>query len=165
GSLSRAEPHIDPIPPAINLVVFVLQPLSRAISKKAKSEESTRPKFKFLELKSFESLIATLNEYFQFSKLCAAADHLALLVEIVDQLGDPPFGRFHRYDTSTAPFHCRFDPFFQGLAHWSKRLGLDLHATHRMGSTILISSFLCYFSFLCSFLLTSVHAFPPTPNT
>ncbi|WMV29364.1 hypothetical protein MTR67_022749, partial [Solanum verrucosum] len=30
-----------------------------------------------------------------FSKICAAADHSTSLVEIVDQLGNPPFGRFH----------------------------------------------------------------------
>ncbi|WMV32721.1 hypothetical protein MTR67_026106, partial [Solanum verrucosum] len=27
--------------------------------------------------------------------ICAAADHSAPLVDIADQLGDPPFGRFH----------------------------------------------------------------------
>ncbi|KAG5610348.1 hypothetical protein H5410_021629 [Solanum commersonii] len=62
-------------------------------------------------------------------------NHSASLVEIANQLGDPPFGRFHRYlalsfsiycfaellgDTLTAPFHHRFDPFFQGLTHWNK---------------------------------------------
>ncbi|WMV58500.1 hypothetical protein MTR67_051885, partial [Solanum verrucosum] len=29
--------------------------------------------------------------------ICAAADHSASLVEIVDQLDDPPFGRFHHH--------------------------------------------------------------------
>ncbi|KAG5610010.1 hypothetical protein H5410_021291 [Solanum commersonii] len=32
----------------------------------------------------------------RFQKICVAADHLTLLVEIADQLGDPPFDRFHR---------------------------------------------------------------------
>ncbi|WMV46649.1 hypothetical protein MTR67_040034, partial [Solanum verrucosum] len=28
--------------------------------------------------------------------ICAATDHSGSLVEIADQLGNPPFGRFHR---------------------------------------------------------------------
>ncbi|KAG5610550.1 hypothetical protein H5410_021831 [Solanum commersonii] len=78
------------------------------VSKQVKSEESTRSKSKFLELKPFESSSSskpspnlelkttTLNEYLQFSNICAATNYLVSLVEISDQLGDPPFGRFHR---------------------------------------------------------------------
>ncbi|KAG5580255.1 hypothetical protein H5410_050882 [Solanum commersonii] len=53
---------------------------NQLVSKQAKSEEYIRPKTKFLELKPFES----------------STNHSASLVKIVDQLGDPPFGRFHR---------------------------------------------------------------------
>uniref|UniRef100_M1D9I8 Uncharacterized protein n=1 Tax=Solanum tuberosum TaxID=4113 RepID=M1D9I8_SOLTU len=76
------------------------------------------------------------------------ADHSATLVGIADQLGVLPFGVVHRRLASafsnvvfwiigrhstasrnmlghmpTSPFHCRFDPFFQGSAHWNKRRG------------------------------------------
>ncbi|KAG5590739.1 hypothetical protein H5410_041253, partial [Solanum commersonii] len=67
--------------------------LSRFKSKKqAKSEESTRPKSKFLELKPFEY----------------SMDHSASLVKIVDQLGDSPFGRFH----------CRLALSFSIVVFW-----------------------------------------------
>ncbi|KAG5575811.1 hypothetical protein H5410_055945, partial [Solanum commersonii] len=71
-----------------------------------------------------------------FSKICAATDHSASLVKIADQLGDPPFasscfgslgdivklrGTARRY--ADCPFHCQFDPFFYGSAHWNKRRG------------------------------------------
>ncbi|KAG5590257.1 hypothetical protein H5410_040771 [Solanum commersonii] len=44
----------------------------------------------------------------RFSKICAAEDHLASLVEIVDPLGDPPFGWFH----------CRLTLSFSIIVFW-----------------------------------------------
>ncbi|KAG5606026.1 hypothetical protein H5410_027518 [Solanum commersonii] len=43
--------------------------------------------------KVFSRLVMELSA--NFSKIVFAAESLALLVEIADQLGDPPFGRFH----------------------------------------------------------------------
>ncbi|KAG5572020.1 hypothetical protein H5410_061786 [Solanum commersonii] len=61
------------------------------VSKQAKNEESTRPKSKFLELKPIESSSSSKP-----SPNLELGNHSTLLVEITDQLGDPPFGRFHR---------------------------------------------------------------------
>ncbi|KAG5610435.1 hypothetical protein H5410_021716 [Solanum commersonii] len=66
------------------------------VSKQVKSEESTRPKSKILELKPFESSTTKLQLVLIVFKKCAAKDHLAKLVGIVDQLSDPPFGLVHR---------------------------------------------------------------------
>ncbi|KAG5619702.1 hypothetical protein H5410_004920 [Solanum commersonii] len=62
-------------------------------SKQAKSEESKRPKPKLLELKPFES--SSSSKPSLSLELKNLSDHSASLVEIADQLSDPPFGRFH----------------------------------------------------------------------
>ncbi|KAG5609565.1 hypothetical protein H5410_020846, partial [Solanum commersonii] len=52
-------------------------------------------KSKYLKLNFYiKNLI--LNEYLLFLKICSTVDHSATLVEIVDQLGDSPFGVVHR---------------------------------------------------------------------
>ncbi|KAG5586185.1 hypothetical protein H5410_046619 [Solanum commersonii] len=100
------------------------------------------------------SLHSNRYEDLSFSKICAAADHSASLVMIADQLSDPPFGRFHRclglsfniiifgslgdvvQLRRTARRHAnyffyhRFNHFLQCSAHWNKRRGWDLLATH-----------------------------------
>ncbi|KAG5612205.1 hypothetical protein H5410_023486 [Solanum commersonii] len=65
-----------------------LIPLTLSISKQAKNEESTRPKSKFLELKPFESSSSSKPSPYLELK----TDHSASLVEIANQLSDPPFG-------------------------------------------------------------------------
>ncbi|KAG5586080.1 hypothetical protein H5410_046514 [Solanum commersonii] len=52
-----------------------------------------------------------------------------------------------------------------GLAHWNKRRSPGRSATHQLGSSIFKPSFLCSFQPPCSFLPSSVHALPQTPNT
>ncbi|KAG5590866.1 hypothetical protein H5410_041380 [Solanum commersonii] len=59
----------------------------------AKSAESTRPKFKFLDLKPFES--SNSSKPSPNFELKILSDHSASLVKNADQLDDPPFGRFH----------------------------------------------------------------------
>uniref|UniRef100_M1DPQ3 Uncharacterized protein n=1 Tax=Solanum tuberosum TaxID=4113 RepID=M1DPQ3_SOLTU len=88
--------------------------------------------------------VANSNSDFLSSyKLPRWVDHSASLVEITDQLSDPPLVGFITLllypstsscfgslgdivlldDMLNAPFHRRFDPFVQGLAHWNKRRG------------------------------------------
>ncbi|KAG5599144.1 hypothetical protein H5410_030514, partial [Solanum commersonii] len=84
-----------------------LSPLTLSISKQAKVAESIRPKSNFLELKPFESSNSSktyLEVYIKNSILenlilnynSSMTNHLVSLVEIADQLGDPPFSRLHR---------------------------------------------------------------------
>uniref|UniRef100_M1DD04 Uncharacterized protein n=1 Tax=Solanum tuberosum TaxID=4113 RepID=M1DD04_SOLTU len=118
------------------------------------------------------------------------ADYVASLVEIADQLGDPLFGRFHRRLAlsfsivmfriigrhSTTSRNCsatrRMLLFIANLiisfgAQYTGTKGEDktFWRLAQRGSAILRSSFLHSFSYICSFLLSSVHVFPPTPNT
>ncbi|KAG5631549.1 hypothetical protein H5410_003266, partial [Solanum commersonii] len=149
-------------------------------SKQAKNEESTRPKSKFFELKPFESSSSsnpstnleletpTFKEYVYFPKIYAAVDHSMSLVEIAEQLGDPPFGRFHRRHAlsfSIVVFGSLGNILqLRGTSRryhtGAKGEGKTLLAIRRMGSAILRSLFLCSFSCLYSFLLNNVHAFP-----
>ncbi|KAG5571874.1 hypothetical protein H5410_061640, partial [Solanum commersonii] len=85
-------------------------------------------------------------------KICATTDHSAQLVGIADALGDPPFGLFHPLLALT------FNIF-------NKRLSLSLSATRQLGSAIFNLSFFRSFQPPCSFLPSTVHAFPQTPNT
>ncbi|KAG5585529.1 hypothetical protein H5410_045963, partial [Solanum commersonii] len=73
-------------------------------SKQAKNEELIKPKSKFLELKPFECSSFSKpspNLELKIFKNYAVADHSASLVEIIDQLVDMPFGRFHHHLTLT----------------------------------------------------------------
>uniref|UniRef100_M1D9F5 Uncharacterized protein n=1 Tax=Solanum tuberosum TaxID=4113 RepID=M1D9F5_SOLTU len=68
-------------------------------------------------------------------------------------------------DTPTTPFHRQLDLFLQGLAHWNKKGSPGRSVTHQLGSAIFRPSFLRSFQPPCSFLQSSVHALPQTPNT
>ncbi|KAG5619615.1 hypothetical protein H5410_004833, partial [Solanum commersonii] len=99
--------------------------------KQVKSEESTRPKSKILELKLFESLSSskTLSKLREniFSENVLRRSHSAQLVGIANTLGDPSFGLLHlllafdftvfaswingRYRLSTLEQKARIRPF------------------------------------------------------
>ncbi|WMV30270.1 hypothetical protein MTR67_023655 [Solanum verrucosum] len=135
------------------------------------------------------NLLHAATVFIVFRK-CAAKDHSAKLVGIADQLGDPPFGLVHRrlaLDFSIIVFWiivrhsttsrncsviCRLllftadlvrsfraqhigtkgeDKTFWRLAEWVRRFS-DLQFF------VLSAAFV-------PFLLSSVHAFPQTPNT
>ncbi|KAG5610193.1 hypothetical protein H5410_021474 [Solanum commersonii] len=118
------------------------------ISKQAKNEESTRPKSKFLELKPFES--SSSSKHSPNLELKSLSDHSASLVEIANQLGDPPKGFIIVLRVSTLEQKARIRHF------GNSPNGFD-------DSQIFISSFFQLPLFL--FLLSSVHAFLQTPNT
>ncbi|KAG5631017.1 hypothetical protein H5410_002734, partial [Solanum commersonii] len=98
-------------------------------SKQAKNEQLTRLKSKFLELKPFESSSSSKPspnlELEIFKNLCLA-DYSTLLVEITDQLGDPPFGRFHHrlaltFDIGSAHLNKRRGQIIWRHAEWLRR--------------------------------------------
>ncbi|KAG5631058.1 hypothetical protein H5410_002775 [Solanum commersonii] len=62
---------------------------------KSSSEESRRPKSKFLELKPFES--SCCSKPSPNIELKILSDHSVLLVEIANQLDDLTFGTFHHH--------------------------------------------------------------------
>ncbi|KAG5610011.1 hypothetical protein H5410_021292, partial [Solanum commersonii] len=124
-------------------------------SKQAKSEESTRPKSKILELKPFESSI--------FKNLCCSRSF---------DVSSPSCSILHDRHVwiiglhSTALRNClaiRQLLLFTTdliLSFWAQHTGAKgkdktLLAICQMGSAILRSSFLHSFSCLCSFLLNS----------
>ncbi|KAG5572019.1 hypothetical protein H5410_061785 [Solanum commersonii] len=65
----------------------------------------------------------------------------------------------------TAPLHRQLDHFLHGSAHWNKRRSPSRSATRQLGSAIFRPSVLRSFQPPCSFLPSSVHALPQTPNT
>ncbi|KAG5599730.1 hypothetical protein H5410_031100 [Solanum commersonii] len=98
NSLSSNLPRIKWVPLGHPLIALrIAYSLAHSLS-----QESTRPKSNFLELKLFESSSSSkpspnleLKNRSKFSKICVAKDHSAKLVEITDQLGDPLFGLVH----------------------------------------------------------------------
>ncbi|KAG5606187.1 hypothetical protein H5410_027679, partial [Solanum commersonii] len=77
-----------------NLRLSPLTLSSSVCGRRTRSEESTRPKSKFLELKPLES--SSSSKPSPNLELKILLDHSTSLVEIANQLGDPPFGSFHR---------------------------------------------------------------------
>uniref|UniRef100_M1DJF0 Uncharacterized protein n=1 Tax=Solanum tuberosum TaxID=4113 RepID=M1DJF0_SOLTU len=81
--------------------------------------------------------------------------HWAIECCFAELLGDAP----------TAPFHRRLDLFLQGSAHWNIRrdLGPFGDSSSSLGDPQEVFS--PFFQPLCSFLLDSVQALSPNPNT
>uniref|UniRef100_M1DBI6 Isopentenyltransferase n=1 Tax=Solanum tuberosum TaxID=4113 RepID=M1DBI6_SOLTU len=122
-------------------------------------------------------------------KHCAAEDCSATLVEIADELGDPPFGQLIAFSvlplasshsgslrgtvllrgTDRRPADCSFPclliHFLQGFAYWNKGRLMSFRLLAKLNSAIRKIPFLVLFSPICSVLLLSVHGSIKTSNT
>uniref|UniRef100_M1DQV4 Uncharacterized protein n=1 Tax=Solanum tuberosum TaxID=4113 RepID=M1DQV4_SOLTU len=113
---------------------------------------------------------------------CAAENFLATLVEIPDELGDPPFGQLIAF--SVLPFasshsgslggtvllrgtnqrlaDCSFPRllihFLQGFAYWNEWRFMSFRRLTKLNSAIRRTPFLVLFSPICSILRLCVHA-------
>uniref|UniRef100_M1DSW0 'chromo' domain containing protein n=1 Tax=Solanum tuberosum TaxID=4113 RepID=M1DSW0_SOLTU len=120
---------------------------------------------------------------------CAAEDRSATIVEITDELGDPPFG--HLFAFSVLPLasshsgslgdtvllrgtdrrlaDCSFPRllihFLQGFAYWNEGRFMSFWRLAKLNSAIRKIPFLVLFSPICSILRLSVHASTKTSNT
>uniref|UniRef100_M1DTX4 Uncharacterized protein n=1 Tax=Solanum tuberosum TaxID=4113 RepID=M1DTX4_SOLTU len=120
---------------------------------------------------------------------CTAEDCSATLVEIADELGDPPFGQLIAFSVlPLASSHSRslggtvllrgtdrrladyFFPrllihFLQGFAYWNEGRFMSFRRLAKLNSAIRRIPFLVLFSPICSDLRLSVHASIKTSNT
>uniref|UniRef100_M1D9L1 Uncharacterized protein n=1 Tax=Solanum tuberosum TaxID=4113 RepID=M1D9L1_SOLTU len=120
---------------------------------------------------------------------CAAEHCSVTLVEITDELGDPPFGQliafsilplassqsrslggtvlFRGTDRLLADFSFPrlLIHFLQGFAYWNEGRFMSVQRLAKLNSAIRRIPFLVLFSPICSVLRLSVHAFTKTSNT
>uniref|UniRef100_M1DJH7 Uncharacterized protein n=1 Tax=Solanum tuberosum TaxID=4113 RepID=M1DJH7_SOLTU len=120
---------------------------------------------------------------------CAAEDRSAILVEITDELGDPPFNQLIAFSilpsaslyygslggtvllrgTNRRLADCFFPRllihFLQGFVYWNKWWCMSIWRLAMLDSAIHRLSFLVLFSPFCSVLHLSVHASTKTSNT
>uniref|UniRef100_M1DPN3 Uncharacterized protein n=1 Tax=Solanum tuberosum TaxID=4113 RepID=M1DPN3_SOLTU len=122
-------------------------------------------------------------------KDCAAEDCSATLVEIADELGDPPFGQLiafsvlplassHSGSLGGTVLLCGTDRrltnysfsrllihFVQGFAYWNEGRFMSFRRLAKLNSAIRRIPFLVLFSPICSVLCLSVHVSTKTSNT
>ncbi|KAG5629213.1 hypothetical protein H5410_000930 [Solanum commersonii] len=120
---------------------------------------------------------------------CAAEDCLATLVEIDDELGNPPFGQLIAFSvlplasshsgslggtillrgTDRRLTDCFFPRlliyFLQGFAYWNEGRFMLFQRLAKLNSTIGRIPFLVLFSPICCVLCLSIHASTKTLNT
>uniref|UniRef100_M1DNY4 Uncharacterized protein n=1 Tax=Solanum tuberosum TaxID=4113 RepID=M1DNY4_SOLTU len=120
---------------------------------------------------------------------CAAEDCLEILVEIADELGDPPLVqliafsvlplasshsrslgsivRLHETDRRLADysFPRLLIYFLQGFAYWNEGRFMSFRRLAKLNSAIRRIPFPVLFSPICSVLCLSVHASTKTSNT
>uniref|UniRef100_M1DPC8 Uncharacterized protein n=1 Tax=Solanum tuberosum TaxID=4113 RepID=M1DPC8_SOLTU len=120
---------------------------------------------------------------------CAAEDCSATLVEITDELGDPPFGQLidfsvlplasshfgslggtvllHETDRRLAD--CSFPRllihFLQGFAYWNERRFMSFRRLAKLNLAFRMIPFLVLFSPISSVLRLNVHTSTKTSNT
>uniref|UniRef100_M1DBB0 Uncharacterized protein n=1 Tax=Solanum tuberosum TaxID=4113 RepID=M1DBB0_SOLTU len=117
-----------------------------------------------------------LEFYLRTRKNCAAEDCLETLVEIADELGDPPFGQLIAFSvlplassysgslggrvllcgTDRLPADCFFPRllihFLQGFMYWNEGPLMSFRRLTKLNSTIRRIPFLVLFSPICSVL-------------
>uniref|UniRef100_M1DB99 Uncharacterized protein n=1 Tax=Solanum tuberosum TaxID=4113 RepID=M1DB99_SOLTU len=122
-------------------------------------------------------------------KDCAAEDCSATLVEIADELGDPPFGQLIAFGVLPLAFShsgslegtsllcgtywrladCSFPHiwihFLQGFAYWNEGQFMSFQRLAKLNMATRKIPFLVLFSPICSVLRLSVHASTKTSNT
>ncbi|KAG5606317.1 hypothetical protein H5410_027809 [Solanum commersonii] len=120
---------------------------------------------------------------------CVAEDCSATLVEIANELGDPPFGQLIAFNvlplasshsgslgssvllrkTDRRLAECFFPRllihFLQGFAYLNEGRFMSFQRLAKLNSTICRIPFLVLFNPICSFLRLSVHASTKTSNT
>uniref|UniRef100_M1DZQ8 Uncharacterized protein n=1 Tax=Solanum tuberosum TaxID=4113 RepID=M1DZQ8_SOLTU len=120
---------------------------------------------------------------------CAAEDFSATLVEIADELGDPPFGQLIAFsvlplassrsgslgstvllrgtDRRLADFSFPrlLIHFLQGFAYWNEGRYMSFRQLAKLNSAIRRIPFLVLFSPIFSILRLSVHAYTKISNT
>uniref|UniRef100_M1DT69 Uncharacterized protein n=1 Tax=Solanum tuberosum TaxID=4113 RepID=M1DT69_SOLTU len=120
---------------------------------------------------------------------CAAEDCSATLVEIADELGDPPLGQLTTFSVLPLAFShfgslggivllrgtdrrladCSFPRllihFLQGFVYWNERRFMLFQRLAKLNSAIRRIPFLVLFSTICSVLRQSVHDSTKTSNT
>uniref|UniRef100_M1DUX2 Uncharacterized protein n=1 Tax=Solanum tuberosum TaxID=4113 RepID=M1DUX2_SOLTU len=120
---------------------------------------------------------------------CAAEDYSATLVEITDELGDPPFGQLIAFNvlplaslhsgslggivllrgTNRRPADCSFPRllihFLQGFTYWNEGRLMSFRQLAKLNSAICRIPFLVLFNPISSVLRLSVHASNKTSNT
>ncbi|KAG5606706.1 hypothetical protein H5410_028198 [Solanum commersonii] len=133
-----------------------------------------------------------LGEYELLSSIftdCAAENRSATLVEIADELGDPPFNQFIAFsvlpsassyfgslggtvllhETNRRHADCSFPRllihFLQDFAHKNKGRCMSIRRLAKLDSAIHRLSFLVLFSPFCSVLRLSVYASSRTSNS
>uniref|UniRef100_M1D9Q5 Uncharacterized protein n=1 Tax=Solanum tuberosum TaxID=4113 RepID=M1D9Q5_SOLTU len=116
-------------------------------------------------------------------------DRSATLVEITDELGDPPFNKLIAFSVLPSTFSyfgslggtvllrgtnrrlakCSFPRllihFLQGFMYWNKGRCISIRRLLKLDSAIRRLSFLVLFNPFCSILRLSVHASSKTSNT
>uniref|UniRef100_M1DSZ5 Uncharacterized protein n=1 Tax=Solanum tuberosum TaxID=4113 RepID=M1DSZ5_SOLTU len=129
--------------------------------------------------------ISTLN----VRAYCAAEDYSATLVEIADELGNPPFGQLIAFSvlplasshsgslggtillrgTDRRLADCSFPRllihFLQGFAYWNEGRFMSFWRLAKLNSAIRRIPFLIVFTPICSVLRLLVHASTKTSNT
>uniref|UniRef100_M1DSZ3 Uncharacterized protein n=1 Tax=Solanum tuberosum TaxID=4113 RepID=M1DSZ3_SOLTU len=153
--------------------------------KQLRNENAEIQKFIFTSLKSPTNYVMYDHYEYDF----ATEDCLATLVEIADELGDPPFGQLIAFSvlplaslnfgslggtvllrgTDRRPADCSFPRllfhFLQGFAYWNEGRLMSFQRLAKLNSAIRMIAFLVLFSPICSILRLSVHASNKTSNT
>uniref|UniRef100_M1DJW1 Uncharacterized protein n=1 Tax=Solanum tuberosum TaxID=4113 RepID=M1DJW1_SOLTU len=118
---------------------------------------------------------------------CAAEECSATLVEIADELGDPPFGELIAFSVLPLAYshsgslggtvllrgtdhrHCSFPRllihFLEGFAYWNEGWSMSFRRLAKLNSTMRRIPFLVLLNPICSVLHLSVHASTKTSNS